>query len=185
MGPFPRAWQRSAKPVAEPNPPRRPLLPLLRSGPVSEVLPYFENLGFACPVRKDPGSFLQASAGRCPHRLFAGHWPFQLALLRRRQQRLGQQGARDGSGRFCGTAAAVHQAAQAFPELAASTPALAAPLTPALKQEVTTPLGQMLYATPILLEAHGLSAADQDPVRLLEAPPKDLLVEVQELSGGC
>ncbi len=34
--------------------------PYLCSGPVQEVLPYFaESIGFACPVRKDPGSFLQ------------------------------------------------------------------------------------------------------------------------------
>ena len=28
-------------------------------GPVSGALPFFANLGFVCPARKDPGSFLQ------------------------------------------------------------------------------------------------------------------------------
>lgn len=50
-------------------------------------------------------------------------------------------------------------------------------------QEVTTPLGQMLYATPALLEACGVPASAQDPERLLVEPPKELLVEVKELAG--
>ena len=28
-------------------------------GPVGEALPFFATLGFDCPVRKDPASFLQ------------------------------------------------------------------------------------------------------------------------------
>lgn len=28
-------------------------------GPVGEVLAHFRSLGYACPIRKDPGSFLQ------------------------------------------------------------------------------------------------------------------------------
>ncbi len=28
-------------------------------GPVAEALPFFASLGFECPVRKDPASFLQ------------------------------------------------------------------------------------------------------------------------------
>lgn len=28
-------------------------------GPVHEALPFFASLGFNCPVRKDPASFLQ------------------------------------------------------------------------------------------------------------------------------
>lgn len=40
-------------------------LALNRSGPVGGVLPHFEGLGFVCPTRKDPGSFLQARAACC------------------------------------------------------------------------------------------------------------------------
>lgn len=28
-------------------------------GPVNDALPFFAELGFVCPVRKDTGSFLQ------------------------------------------------------------------------------------------------------------------------------
>ncbi len=88
-----------------------PLLPrpaCACSGPVSEVLPHFEVVGFVCPVRKDPGSFLQ---------------------------------------------------------------------------EITTPLGQMLYAKPELLEAHGVAPEAQDAAKLLGAPPKDLILEISEMTG--
>ena len=36
-----------------------PALLLSHSGPVDQVLPFFNTLGYACPERKDPGSFLQ------------------------------------------------------------------------------------------------------------------------------
>ncbi len=32
---------------------------LMFHGPVHEALPFFASLGFNCPVRKDPASFLQ------------------------------------------------------------------------------------------------------------------------------
>lgn len=41
----------------------------------------------------------------------------------------------------------------------------------------------MLYATPALLEERGLTKADQDPDRLLVAPPKAMLKQVSELAG--
>ena len=32
------------------------------SGPVHQALPFFAHLGYACPERKDPGSFLQVNS---------------------------------------------------------------------------------------------------------------------------
>lgn len=32
------------------------------SGPVEQALPFFAGLGYACPERKDPGSFLQVKS---------------------------------------------------------------------------------------------------------------------------
>lgn len=40
-------------------------VPPLNSGPVDQVLPFFLDCGFQCPVRKDLGSFLQARSARC------------------------------------------------------------------------------------------------------------------------
>ncbi len=36
---------------------------VLYHGPVQDVLPHFSALGFECPSRKEPPSFLQASEG--------------------------------------------------------------------------------------------------------------------------
>lgn len=72
-------------------------------GPMRDVLPFFSSLGFECPARKDPGSFLQ---------------------------------------------------------------------------EVTSPVGQLLYASAGLLEQHGLSEADRDFERIMQSPPQDLLVSI-------
>eukprot|EP00887_Chlorella_sp_A99_P006759 scaffold3.g6759.t1 len=80
---------------------------VLFHGPVTEVLGHFAGLGYACPVRKDPGSFLQ---------------------------------------------------------------------------EVSTPAGQLAYATPAQLAAKGLTEADRAPAVLLERPPTALLTSMEELS---
>ena len=46
--------------LAFPGPPALPLPSPACSGPVSEILPFFEShLDFVCPVMKDAGSFLQ------------------------------------------------------------------------------------------------------------------------------
>ncbi len=50
-------------------------------------------------------------------------------------------------------------------------------------QEVTTPLGQMAYATPALLSAKGVPEERRRPGALLAAPPKQLLTTVEEMSG--
>jgi hypothetical protein len=48
-------------------PARLPACPAC-SGPVSEILPFFESqLDFVCPVRKDAGSFLQVRPAICCH----------------------------------------------------------------------------------------------------------------------
>ena len=79
-----------------------------RSGPIAEVLPFFSSLGFDCPPRKDPGSFLQ---------------------------------------------------------------------------EVTTPVGQLAYATPALLEQRHIPERLRDPMALLSKPPTDLLLTLEAISG--
>jgi len=76
-------------------------------GPMAEAIPFFNTLGFECPSRKDPGSFLQ---------------------------------------------------------------------------EVTTPLGQLTYATDTLLNEHNVPAALRDPAQLLVQPPKKLLISVDAIS---
>jgi ABC-type multidrug transport system ATPase subunit len=75
-------------------------------GPVKGMLAHFRSLGFVCPTRKDPGSFLQ---------------------------------------------------------------------------EVTTPTGQWLYASPDLLQKHGLAEEDRAPQALLAAPPSELLMGVEDM----
>ena len=49
-------------------------------GPVNSVLPFFAELGFVCPVRKDTGSFLQevttAKGGPACITLLAGTPPY-------------------------------------------------------------------------------------------------------------
>lgn len=49
---------------------------------------------------------------------------------------------------------------------------------------MTTPLGQLAYATPKLLEAKGVPEARRTPEALLAEPPKQLLTSVNELAGG-
>ncbi len=75
-------------------------------GPVQEALPFFARLGFDCPARKDPGSFLQ---------------------------------------------------------------------------EVTSPIGQRLYASAALLDKHGLTEEDRAFDNLVRDPPTSLLVSVDEM----
>ena len=75
-------------------------------GPVRRALPFFASLGFDCPTRKDPGSFLQ---------------------------------------------------------------------------EVTSPIGQRLYASAALLKKHGLSEEDRAFEKLVADPPTGLLVSVDEM----
>ncbi|KAL4442124.1 hypothetical protein ABPG77_011385 [Micractinium sp. CCAP 211/92] len=50
-------------------------------------------------------------------------------------------------------------------------------------QEVTTPVGQYAYAGPALLARRGLTEADRDPLKLVTAPPKDLLTPVEEIES--
>ena len=57
-------------------------------------------------------------------------------------------------------------------------------VVPGHLQEVTTPLGQLSYATPALLEAKGVPEERRRPEALLAAPPKDLLTHVEEVAGG-
>ena len=76
-------------------------------GPLKDALPFFASLGFICPSRKDPGSFLQ---------------------------------------------------------------------------EVTTPVGQLTYASPALLEEHGLTESDRSFEKMTDDPPKALLVSVDEMA---
>lgn len=75
-------------------------------GPVQEALPFFARLGFDCPTRKDPGSFLQ---------------------------------------------------------------------------EVTSPVGQRLYASTALLKKHGLTEEDRAFDNLVRDPPTSLLVSIDEI----
>lgn len=49
-------------------------------------------------------------------------------------------------------------------------------------QELSTPIGQLTYATPALLAASGLTPPDQDPGALLAQPPAQLLVPVHEMA---
>ncbi|KAI8105725.1 hypothetical protein M9434_000307 [Picochlorum sp. BPE23] len=79
---------------------------VLYHGSLAGAIPFFSEIGFDCPVRKDPGSFLQ---------------------------------------------------------------------------EVTSPIGQMIYASPALLEAHGFTEADREFEKLMKNPPKDLLVGMNEI----
>lgn len=81
----------------------------LCSGPISEAIPFFGSLGFVCPARKDPASFLQ---------------------------------------------------------------------------EVTTPLGQLNYATEALLDDHKVPLAMRDPSVFLTSPPKKLLVTIDEIANA-
>lgn len=78
-------------------------------GPMGDVLPFFSRLGFDCPARKDPGSFLQ---------------------------------------------------------------------------EVTSPVGQLLYASPALLSQHGLSESDRDFETIMRSPPENLLVDVDSIKDA-
>ena len=54
---------------------------VLFHGPRTDVLPFFQRLGFACPPRKDPAGFLQEvtsardQAVRCPS------WPWDAGPL--------------------------------------------------------------------------------------------------------
>lgn len=48
-------------------------------------------------------------------------------------------------------------------------------------QEVTTAAGQWLYASPALLAQHGLTDSDRAPAALLEAPPTELLMGVEDM----
>eukprot|EP00889_Picochlorum_renovo_P001436 jgi/Picre1/28466/NNA_003870.t1 len=79
---------------------------VLYHGSLAGAIPFFSQIGFDCPVRKDPGSFLQ---------------------------------------------------------------------------EVTSPIGQMIYASPALLEVHGFTEADREFEKLMKNPPKDLLVGMNEI----
>jgi ABC-type multidrug transport system ATPase subunit/ABC-type multidrug transport system permease subunit len=76
-------------------------------GPMGEAIPFFKTLGFECPSRKDPASFLQ---------------------------------------------------------------------------EVTTPLGQLTYASEKLLDEYNVPAVLRDPAQLLVQPPKQLLISVDKIS---
>lgn len=76
-------------------------------GPMESVLDFFAGMGFDCPPRKDPGSFLQ---------------------------------------------------------------------------EVTTPLGQMSYASDALLAKHGIPISVRNPEKLIRDPPDRLLVPVEDLA---
>ena len=44
---------------------------VLYHGPVQEALPFFARLGFDCPARKDPGSFLQEVTSPIGQRMYA------------------------------------------------------------------------------------------------------------------
>ena len=79
---------------------------VLYHGSLSGAIPFFSQLGFDCPVRKDPGSFLQ---------------------------------------------------------------------------EVTSPIGQMIYASHALLEEHGITEADREFETLMKNPPKTLLVGIEDI----
>eukprot|EP00887_Chlorella_sp_A99_P001837 scaffold19.g1837.t1 len=50
-------------------------------------------------------------------------------------------------------------------------------------QELSTPIGQLQYATPALLADKGLGPADQDPQRMLQQPPIKLLVSAKASAG--
>lgn len=78
-------------------------------GPVDGALPFFSTLGFDCPARKDPASFLL---------------------------------------------------------------------------EVTTPVGQVMYASPETLDSFKVPSHYRSPARLLVRPPKRLLVPVSKISAS-
>lgn len=48
-------------------------------------------------------------------------------------------------------------------------------------QEVSTPAGQLAYATPEQLASKGLTEEDRAPAKLLAKPPTQLLTPVEEL----
>jgi ABC-type multidrug transport system ATPase subunit/ABC-type multidrug transport system permease subunit len=75
-------------------------------GPVGEALPFFSSLGFDCPPRKDPGSFLQ---------------------------------------------------------------------------EVTSPIGQLMYASSALLKKHGLTEEDRSFEKLVSNPPSSLMISTKDI----
>lgn len=47
-------------------------------------------------------------------------------------------------------------------------------------QEVTTPVGQLLYASDSLLERHNIDPSMRDPTKMLADPPKKLLVPLED-----
>ena len=155
--------------------PAPPLAPPACSGPVAEILPFFERqLDFVCPVRKDIGSFLQASPpalaccarawrlrGWSPSRVTGLHAPTQRARSCLRACHAHPQHASDG-----------------------------AACLPGVAQEVTTPVGQYAYASPALLARKGLTEADQDPLKVggwaaRVACQRGLLVLRMPLSHRC
>lgn len=98
-------WRRPPNTPTSPSPP----FPLA-SGPVEHALSFFTRLGFACPPRKDPASFLL---------------------------------------------------------------------------EVTTPIGQLTYATEGLLKSKRVRESRRTPHNLIINPPASLLVLVEDIAGGC
>lgn len=51
-------------------------------------------------------------------------------------------------------------------------------------QELSTPIGQLTFAAPGLLEAKGLSPADQDPQLMLKRLPTQLLASSQQMAAS-
>jgi hypothetical protein len=78
----------------------------LRSGPIAEIYNFYKGMGLECPVRKDPGSFLQ---------------------------------------------------------------------------EITTPVGQLAYASDALLASKGIDPGRRDPASLIADPPQELLIPVADM----
>eukprot|EP00887_Chlorella_sp_A99_P006644 scaffold3.g6644.t1 len=136
----------------------------LYHGPVEGVLEHFRAQGFSCPARKDPGSFLQARA-LCAHR---GPAPLRPAC--RGPARARARCTRPSSVRAPPASRPWPRSGHLFP------------LCPL--QEVSTPAGQLAYATPELLAARGLTEGDRDPERLLLKPPTALLTPVAELAAA-
>ena len=58
------------------------------------------------------------------------------------------------------------------------------PPAPTPSQEVTTPVGQLAFATPELLAARGVPEERRRPEALLASQPKALLTPVEEIAGG-
>lgn len=117
---------------------------------MAEALPYFQStLGFSCPTRKDMGSFLQARPARrrccclppadSPACNCSAHAPARRLVL-----------ALVLGGRL---------STPVRPRVTAAT--VASPL-----QEITTPVGQVAYATPEVLARGGLTEEDRDPVKV-------------------